>query len=177
MLKQRLRQQIRLRKRQMTEYEIREKSEALMRLLLQTEAYQNAKSIYAYLPFNQEVRTEPILRRALLDGKLVALPKITEGQMRFVAVTELDQVTISPMGCPEPIADVPVARDASALVLMPGLAFDLSGRRLGYGGGYYDRFLSSEPGHPTIALCYDFQLLPEIPVEAQDVPVDLVLWA
>lgn len=60
---------------------------------------------------------------------------------------------------------------------MPGLAFDPSGRRLGYGGGFYDRFLAREPGHPTLALCYDFQLLPHVETAPHDVPVDQVLWA
>ena len=68
------------------------------------------------------------------------------------------------------------ADDPAALVLMPGLAFDPQGHRLGYGGGFYDRFLAAEP-HPTIALCYAFQLLPQLETEAHDIPVDAVLSA
>ena len=78
---------------------------------------------------------------------------------------------------PEPIDDGPVARDETALVLMPGLAFDPQGHRIGYGGGFYDKFLSREPGHPTVALCYDFQVFPQLDTEEFDIPVDLVLWA
>ena len=70
-----------------------------------------------------------------------------------------------------------MAEDTSALVLMPGLAFDPQGHRIGYGGGFYDRFLSQEPEHPTVALCYDFQMLPLLETEEFDIPVDLVLWA
>ena len=80
-------------------------------------------------------------------------------------------------GIPEPVADGPVAQDSAALVLMPGLAFDEKGNRMGYGGGFYDKFLASEPGHPTVALCYDFQMVARIPTQAHDIPVDLVLWA
>ena len=80
-------------------------------------------------------------------------------------------------GIPEPIADGPVADDPSALVLMPGMAFDAAGHRIGYGGGYYDKFLAQEPNHPTIALCYDFQVLEHLDTEEFDIPVDLVLWA
>ena len=69
-----------------------------------------------------------------------------------------------------------IADDRDALVLMPGLAFDPQGHRMGYGGGFYDRFLAREP-HPTIALCYDFQLLSDLPVQAHDIPVDAVLSA
>ena len=58
---------------------------------------------------------------------------------------------------------------------MPGLAFDLQGRRCGYGGGYYDRWLARHPGHPLLALCYDFQVFPHLETDPHDVPVDAVL--
>ena len=57
------------------------------------------------------------------------------------------------------------------------VAFDPQGHRIGYGGGFYDRFLAREPNHPTVALCYDFQMLPELETEEFDIPVDCVLWA
>jgi len=60
---------------------------------------------------------------------------------------------------------------------MPGLAFDRAGRRIGYGGGFYDRFLAEEPDHPTLALCYGFQMFDRIETEEFDIPVDQVLWA
>ena len=78
---------------------------------------------------------------------------------------------------PEPIADEPVADDPTALVLMPGLAFTEEGNRMGYGGGFYDKFLAAEPNHPTVALCYDFQMVDYIPTDDYDIPVDRVLWA
>ena len=81
------------------------------------------------------------------------------------------------MGIPEPVADGPVGDDPTALVLMPGLAFTKKGDRMGYGGGYYDKFLAREPEHPTVALCYQFQMVEELPTQDHDIPVDLVLWA
>ena len=81
------------------------------------------------------------------------------------------------MGIPEPVADTPVAEDTTALVLMPGLAFTKQGDRMGYGGGFYDRFLAEEPNHPTLALCYEFQIVDNLPTEEFDIPVDTVLWA
>ena len=80
-------------------------------------------------------------------------------------------------GIPEPVADAPVADDPAALVLMPGLAFTEKGDRMGYGGGFYDKFLAAEPDHPTVALCYDFQMVDYIPTDDYDIPVDRVLWA
>ena len=172
-----LRRQIRQRKREMTQQEIEEKSRILAEKFLSTDAYRSAKTIYGYLPYNQEVRTVPILQQALLDGKQVAVPKVYGEEMRFIYLTDLTRVAPGYSGIPEPIDDAPVANDPTALVLMPGLAFDKEGHRIGYGGGFYDKFLASQPGHPTLALCYDFQVLPQLQTEEFDVPVDLVLWA
>ena len=88
---------------------------------------------------------------------------------------DLTAIGKSSSNVPEPLADEPVADDETALVLMPGLAFDREGHRMGYGGGYYDKFLAAEPNHPTVALCFDFQIVEHIPTEEFDIPVDLVL--
>lgn len=175
--KKELRKQIREKKRAMTPEEIQSASQKLKELFLATEQYQKAKTIYGYLPYNQEVRTVPILEQTLVDGKRVAVPKIFGDEMKFIYLTDLTQVEEGYAGIPEPVADGPVADDPTALVLMPGLAFDKEGHRVGYGGGFYDKFLTKEPQHPTVALCYDFQISEELPTEEFDVPVDLVLWA
>ena len=177
MNKKELRRTIRAQKRAMTEDQIREKSEALTRLFLQSEEYRNARSIYGYLPYNQEVRTVPLLEQALRDGKRVAVPKCYGDEMRFIWMEDLSRVEKGYAGIPEPIADGPVADDETALVLMPGMAFDKEGHRIGYGGGFYDKFLAREGGHPTLALCYDFQVLSHLETEEFDIPVDKVLWA
>lgn len=175
--KKQLRRMIRERKRAMTEAEIQSRSEALAQLLYASEAYRNAKTIYGYFPYNQEVRTVPMLEQALRDGKRVAVPKVFGDEMKFLYLQDLTQVAKGYAGIPEPIADEPVAEDKTALVLMPGLAFDPKGHRIGYGGGFYDKFLAAEPNHPTLALCYEFQLLPKLETEEHDIPVDMVLWA
>ncbi len=172
-----LRKQIREQKRAMTEAEIQSRSKALADLFFQSSAYREAKTIYGYLPYNQEVRTIPMLEQALADGKRVAVPKCYGDEMRFLYMEDLSLVAKGYAGIPEPIADGPVADDKTALVLMPGLAFDPQGNRMGYGGGFYDKFLAAEPNHPTLALCYDFQLLPHLETEDHDIPVDCVLWA
>jgi len=175
--KKALRKQIRDQKKAMTEQQIQEKSAALIKKFLATEQYRQAKTIYGYLPYNQEVRTVPLLQQALADGKQVAVPKVYGDEMRFIQLSDLNQVEAGYAGIPEPIDDGPIANDPDALVLMPGLAFDLQGHRIGYGGGFYDRFLATEPNHPTVALCYDFQVLPQLDTEEFDIPVDYVLWA
>ena len=175
--KKALRSEIRRKKRDMTPEQIESKSAALGKLFRDCDLYRQAKTVYGYLPYNQEVRTVPILAQALADGKRVAVPKVYGDTMRFVYITDLTQIAPGYAGIPEPVADEPVADDPTALVLMPGLAFDPQGHRIGYGGGFYDRFLEAEPQHPTVALCYDFQLLPHLETEEHDIPVDCVLWA
>ncbi len=172
-----IRRQIREQKRAMTQEEILLRSEKLGQLLAQSPIYQSAKTIYGYLPYNQEVRTVPMLERALQDGKKVAVPKVYGDTMRFIYLEDMSCVETGYAGIPEPVADEPVAEDQTALVLMPGLAFTKDGDRMGYGGGFYDRFLAEEPNHPTVALCYEFQILESLPTEEYDIPVDCVLWA
>lgn len=175
--KKALRKEIRDKKRAMTSEQIESASARLAELFLNSDAYRDAKTIYGYLPYNQEVRTVPILEQAVRDGKQVAVPKVYGEEMRFILMEDLSKVATGYAGIPEPIEDGPVAQDETALVLMPGLAFDPAGHRIGYGGGFYDKFLEKEPDHPTVALCYDFQMLPHLETDAHDIPVDLVIWA
>ena len=175
--KKALRRAIREQKRAMTEAEIVSRSEKLGELFLNTEVYRTAKTLYGYLPYNQEVRTVPMLQQALRDGKKVADPKIYGDTMKFLYLDDLSRVEKNEMGIPEPVDDTPVADDPTALVLMPGVAFTKKGDRMGYGGGFYDRFLAEEPDHPTLALCYEFQIVDSLPTEEFDIPVDTVLWA
>ena len=177
MNKQELRAHIRQLKRAMTEVEIQATSQRLGILFAASEAYQQAKTIYGYLPYNQEVRTTQMLQKALDDGKRIAVPKCYGDEMRFIYLDDLSLVEKGYCGIPEPIADGPIADDPTALVLMPGLAFTKDGARMGYGGGFYDKFLAAEPNHPTLALCYDFQMVEHLDTEAHDIPVDTVLWA
>ena len=174
--KKELRSKVREKKRAMTEVQIVSASQRLGDLFRTHPLYQNAKTIYGYLPYNQEVRTVPMLEQAIRDGKRVAVPKVMGEEMKFFYVEDLN---CPPGYCniPEPTGSEPEADDPTALVLMPGLAFDRQGHRIGYGGGFYDKFLTAEPNHPTLALCYEFQMVDHLETEEFDVPVDVVLWA
>ena len=175
--KKELRRQIRELKRAMTSEQIDAASARLGELFLNCPQYKEAKTIYGYLPYNQEVRTVPMLEQAMREGKRVAVPKCYGDEMRFIYKDDLSKVEKGYANIPEPIADDPVADDKTALVLMPGMAFTKDGKRMGYGGGFYDKFLAAEPDHPTVALCYDFQMVEDLPTEDYDIPVDCVLWA
>ena len=174
--KKALRREIGAKKRALSAAEIESRSAVLADKLYATSHYRNAQSLYAYLSFNQEVRTDPIIERAWADGKRVAVPKVVGDEMVFIWIDSFEG--LAPQGAfhiMEPIEDGPIADDATALILMPGLAFDPQGHRVGYGGGYYDRYLAEQPHHPTVALCYDFQLYDHLDVDDYDVPVDVVI--
>ena len=175
--KKALRREIGLRKRAMTAAQIEDHSRELAGRLYETELYKEAKSLYCYLPYNQEVRTWPILARAKADGKRVAVPKVYGNEMKFLWLDDFTQVAEGAYTIPEPVFDEPVAGDETALIIMPGLAFDPAGHRVGYGGGFYDRYLEAHPHHRLVALCYPFQLFDHLVVEDHDVPVDLVICA
>ena len=120
-----------------------------------------------------------MMKQPLISNK-ISRPVPSQGavacvKMRFIYMDDLSQVEKGYAGIPEPVSDEPVANDTTALVLMPGLAFDSSGHRIGYGGGFYDRFFASEPEHFVLALCFDFQIVDSLPVEPHDRLIDAVL--
>ena len=172
-----LRACIRAKKRAMTPAQIDAASARLAELLFRHPAYQSAKSLYGYLSYNQEVRTAGILQQAQQDGKRVAVPKVFGDEMKFLWLDDLSAVAPGAYGIPEPAADGPEADDETALVLMPGLAFDPEGHRCGYGGGFYDKYLAEHRQHVTLALCYDFQMLDRLDTDDYDIPVQYVLSA
>lgn len=177
MEKSEIRAMIQAKKRAMTEAQIEKASQELGEKFRSSPLYQKAQTIYGYLPYNQEVRTTRMLEQAIKDGKRVAVPKVFGDEMKFIYLEDLTQVAPGYAKIPEPIAHGPEAHDPTALVLMPGLAFDRRGHRIGYGGGFYDKFLASEPDHPTLALCYGFQMVEHLETEPFDIPVDCVIWA
>ena len=173
--KKALRAEIKAKKRAMTEAQIAATSEALAQQLYAHPAYKEARSIFGYLSYNQEVRTMPMLEQAQKDGKRVAVPKVIGDTMIFIWLDDLSRIELGYCNIPEPIDNGPEAVDETALVMMPGLAFDPTGRRCGYGGGFYDRYLEQHPDHPTLAMCYGFQMFDELETDPHDIPVNYVL--
>ncbi len=175
--KKALRKEISAKKSAMTPDQITTASRDLLAQLVAHPLYQSAKSIYGYMNFNQEVQTVPMLEQALKDGKKVAIPKVYGDKMEFIWMENLTDVSAGYYNIPEPTADEPLADDETALVLMPGLAFDRDGNRTGYGGGFYDKYLEQHPNHKTLAMCFDFQVVEKLDVENHDIPVDGLLVA
>ena len=132
-------------------------------------------SVYLYLDFRGEAGTRRILEELWAKNIPAALPRVEGEEIFFYAVQGWADVCPGYMGIEEPSARCRPVNDKSALVLVPGVAFDREGRRLGYGGGYYDRFFAREPGHPRWGLAYAFQVLEKLPKEDWDQKVERVI--
>ena len=148
--------------------------QALTDQFLEHPFYQEAKVIATYLSFPHEFQTQELIEQALKDGKKVLIPKTyPKGRMDFV-VYDPQQLVKTSFGLLEPQGNLEVV-DASQidLIHVPGLAFTTEGYRIGYGGGYYDRYLKHFSGH-TFSTVYPCQIKDFIP-EKHDIPVQEVL--
>ncbi len=137
--------------------------------------YAQAEWIMLYLAFGSEVDTWPILTKAWEQGKRVAVPKVCKYPQEIIAVEIMNkkELELSFWGIYEPIKDEAVSPKVIDIIIVPGLAFDQQGYRIGYGGGYYDRFLPQVSGY-KIGFCYPPFLI-DIPVFPWDQPVDLII--
>lgn len=156
--------------------EAQRRSDAVFRRLIKSDVYQKARCMACYVSVKNEVDTHRLIRTALKHGKGVGVP-VTDHphHMAFQAIPSLDVLKPVRLGLLEPPKDpsaVIPPRDLD-LVLIPGLAFDRQGNRIGYGGGYFDRFLSTTPA-PKAALAYDFQILDRIPTDTHDIRLNFI---
>lgn len=132
--------------------------------LVNSHFYQNMTNICVYQSFRNEVSCDRITESAFRAGKCVFVP-VTDRKsrtMEFYPITPDTTWVEGAYGILEPVLEENASRlTEKALILMPGLAFDREKHRIGYGGGYYDRYLAKHPGHVTAALCYHFQVMEE----------------
>jgi 5-formyltetrahydrofolate cyclo-ligase len=161
----------------------RQENEAASRLVREA-CWREARWLFAYLPMPREFNIEPLLKEALAEGRRLALPRIAGKEMFFHQVPDLAREwVLHPFGMREPDPRLPgigpeELPHGEVLVLVPGLGFGPDGSRLGYGGGFYDRFLSRLPeGVRTASLVYRQQLIRDIPMTDRDMWVGLVVSA
>ncbi len=144
--------------------------------------WREAEAVLCYLSLPDEVSTDRIIARALADGKTVGVPRITDAGLAFHRIDRIpERWAANPYGIREPDADLPLISPANRqggrlLILVPGLAFDRAGGRLGRGRGFYDRFLGLHR-HPgtTAGICFASQLLASVPAEPHDQRMDIVV--
>ena len=155
-------------------------SQIIQERLLGLKVYADAETIMCYMPCRQEVNTELLIRHALEAGKRVCLPVVISAPKQLLACQinhphqELEPDAYGILSPCYPGAKV-VNSNEIQLIIVPGIAFDERGYRLGYGGGYYDRFLSQPHQATTAGLAYSFQLVDKLPVATHDIKLDLVI--
>ncbi len=165
----------------LTQDEVAAKSDAILQKVLKTPEYMEADNILLYADYNREVMTRGIFEDAMMRKKRVYFPKSDQftNAMTFYQTLSVKQLEKGYMGIPEPKENPQLCYKFNAnedtLVIVPGVAFDMAGFRLGYGKGYYDKFLSNRRQLSTMALAFACQIVEELPSEPHDIKMDKIV--
>lgn len=160
-----------------------EMDKKILNKFYETQYYKEAEKIFIYISYSSEINTKAIINKALKDNKKVYVPR-TEFKTRHmdaVGITSLDDLSESTYGILEPSIEAPhIDPNELDLIVVPGVAFDRNGGRMGYGAGFYDRYLkkiNKENMNKIVklALAYELQMLDKVPMNEQDIPVDYII--
>lgn len=175
--KQELRKTVRLLKREYRQEQLATLSLAIIERLIMEPHFRKAKTVMLYCALPDEVDTRELLNHCIEKGKKVLLPKVTgETTMELRQYTGNDDLAVGAFGILEPTGATFNAFDTIEVAVIPGMAFDSNGNRLGRGKGYYDRFLSMLPARIyKIGVCFDFQKFEHIPTATNDIQMDCVI--
>lgn len=164
----------------LSKMEVNRWSNEIFHRFITTEEYKNAKTIMFYVSKDNEVETKPIIEYAIKHKKNVCVPKTDRIKHKLypIKIKSLNKdLQLGIFGLQEPILNrkkiVPVNK--IDLIITPGIAFDINGYRLGWGKGYYDRFLEKTGVIPKIGLAFTLQIVPKLPVDKHDMPMDMVI--
>ncbi len=177
--KKSLRNQLRQLLREITAEQWQQESHAAAQRLAATEAFEEASAIMIFLPILYEIDARPLALRAWQMGKTVAIPLVEQGSKRLtpVIVNSLEEpMDVDAYGLCSPRNPEPLPVEMLDLVVVPGLGFDRQGRRIGRGGGFYDRFLSEKEFHGTACgFAVHQQVIKEIPADPRDVNMNMLV--
>ena len=171
-----VRNEVKQKRRELSSHDKQSMDEAIYRNIITHPLIRNQKMIYAYFSLNGqgEVDTSSFIEYALNNGIGIALPKIIDGRIEFYEINSFNDLVVGTFGIHEPMAKCKRVYNDDAVILIPGLAFDYDGNRIGYGKGYYDRYLMNTK-HKKIALAYNFQIYDKLEVKKHDVAVDSIV--
>lgn len=178
MTKEQLRQDALQSRRALPRSSVAEMSRRVAENVFSLGEYQSARRIASYVARADEVQTSLILERALIEGKSVAVPLVdpSSDEMLFLEIRSLGDLSPGKFGILEPKrTGQPVSLDETDMVLVPLIAWDKRGHRIGYGRGYFDRALSGRGGSIAVGLAFDSQTVPHVPEGPSDVQLDLVV--
>lgn len=171
MTKQEAREQMKKLRRELSSEEREEKNQLIVQHLMQMEAMKNQSYFFPFVSYGTEVDTIRIIEKVLQEGRMkVAVPRVKEKEMDFYQIASMKELSKGYQGILEPVTQTRILA-AEGVMLLPGLAFDKKKNRVGYGGGYYDRYLKrcQKENMITIALAFDFQIVDRIEAECFDV--------
>ncbi len=179
--KKEIRKVISKRRKSMSENEVKEKSEIIIDKLMNTEEFKKAKNLMVFLSFDNEVYTFDFIEKAISMGKKVIVPYTVKETYEIIPTLLKnieEDLEVSTYGYMEPKKDKiqPILEENIDMTVVPGLAFDEKMNRIGFGKGYYDRYLAkTKKESKNIAIAYDYQVLEEIPSEDFDVKMDYII--
>ncbi|RMF63913.1 MAG: 5-formyltetrahydrofolate cyclo-ligase, partial [Calditrichaeota bacterium] len=176
--KKQIRAQIERKRRRLSPEEVEAKSRRVLSHLKTLPAFQQARTVHTYVAWRNEVDTHALIRELLQTGRRVIVP-IVDTQthsLHHAEISSFDELEPGTFGILEPPLQNsrPLDPDTLDLVIVPGVAFDPHGNRVGFGGGYYDQFLAHVRA-PKIALAYRFQIVDRIPTRNEDQRVDIIV--
>lgn len=169
-----IRTRILQKRRQMSLEEWGRKSTDIFKKLISSPLFLEADEIYCYVDYRFEVGTRQIIKKALELQKKVAVPKVQGTEMEFYYIDCFAQLQKGYAGILEPVTDRK-AEGTSVLVIVPGSAFDRARNRIGYGAGFYDRYLRQHENYRTIALAFESQIVDTIPADPYDIRPDEII--
>jgi 5-formyltetrahydrofolate cyclo-ligase len=177
MPKMKLRRLMLDRRKALTNEECREKSALIQQRIVSLAEYMAAEVVALYSSINKEVEMDLVLKDALSSGKKVVLPVMSDGVLLFRVLTDAEGMRPGAFGILEPCECGEIIDPAQTdIIVLPGVAFDVRGHRVGYGKGCYDKALHRLEGEgKLVAACYDFQLVNGIKGEPHDIRVDMIV--
>jgi 5-formyltetrahydrofolate cyclo-ligase len=177
-MKNELRKEMLKKRSAMPEYERDEKSRIIKEKLISLDKWKKAERVFTYVNMGSEVNTTELIKQAWNENKKVFVPIAKKDRlMYFVEILSFDGMKRSSLGVMEPEEDIEkeVKPKKDDLVIVPGSMFDLSKNRCGYGGGYYDTYGEKYQLEKTVGICFDFQLLDNIPTEKYDRKLNMII--
>ena len=173
--KNEIRKEMLSRRKSMDKSTADELSKKICAVVQALDLYKSAEDLCLYMPVNNETDVMYLAKAAFCDGKNIWMPKVNGREMDFFLWDENTEMEKGAFGIPEPKSQIKLEPNENTLVIMPGAAFSLKYERIGYGGGYYDRFLEKHPECKTAAVCFGFQILPELPSEEHDIKPNAII--
>jgi 5-formyltetrahydrofolate cyclo-ligase len=159
------------RRNKLNSLEIAKRSKSIQEFVINSKEFRQAKVVGAYFAFGSEVTTELIIEQAKTLVKKIALPRVEEDKITFYELSSIKSLIRGRFGIMEPPPSVSISE--IDILVVPGIAFDKTGNRLGYGKGYYDRLMSGKQTF-SVGLAYSFQLLENLPYDRYDKRLDAI---